>query len=316
MNLKYFLFLALASCVLYVVVFILVVHKPLTIGIYKEYYDKKLGYLSSIQNNKIVILAGSNGRFSHRCETLEAEIGMPCSNMSITASISLDYQFEMIKPHLHSGDLVFLPLEYGALSGTKKDLMAGTELPYIMAYNLKYLLKLHPERLLHALFFFDIKFLISGLEEMLLDRAGIKRRFTLDTMTLQGDEFMHTSKKGSPYQIYLKNIEWKPPTLDGIDETSYKAQIVTDFMKWATRKNITIIGGLPTTFDDAEIPQELIRRLRKYYYDNGHQFLDLTNRSQYPRGHFFDTSYHLSEEFQIEHSKILSGHIKHILQTQ
>ena len=64
---------------------------------------------------------------------------MPCSNMSISADLSLDYQLDILKPYLNPGDVVYLPLEFDALSGTKKEMMAGAELPYIVAYDHDYL---------------------------------------------------------------------------------------------------------------------------------------------------------------------------------
>ena len=127
MKIKQLISAAILSCVAYFFVFHFVVHKPLTIGVMKDYFSEKLGYLSKIHGRKIIILAGSNGRFSHRCETIENETGIPCSNMSIAASISLDYQLDKIKPHLSAGDLIYLPLEYGLLNKSRKQMMAGDE---------------------------------------------------------------------------------------------------------------------------------------------------------------------------------------------
>ena len=102
-----FIIYALGSCALFIWIFVFVIHKPITIGIKQEYFAKKTHYLQGIEANKMVILAGSNGRFSHRCETLAQETGIPCANMSIAAGISLEYQFNKLKPHLQSGALVY-----------------------------------------------------------------------------------------------------------------------------------------------------------------------------------------------------------------
>jgi len=83
----------------------------------KEYFEIKMQYLVQADEQKLVLLAGSNGRFSHSCEIIEKQLSIPCVNMSISADLSLDYQFEKIKPYLNPGDTVYLPLEYGVLAG-------------------------------------------------------------------------------------------------------------------------------------------------------------------------------------------------------
>jgi len=312
MNIKHITYAAAASLLLYTVVFVFIVHKPLTVGVMQEYYAKKLSYLEGINGRKIVLLAGSNGRFSHRCETMEPLLGMPCSNMSVSADLSLDYQLDIIKPYLDPGDIVYLPLEYGALSGTKQEVMAGAEQPYVVAYNHDYLKGMGFERLMHALFYFDLKFLISGFGEMLLDSMHVKRRFSPDTLTRQGDESGHTLEKGSPYREQLASLEWSPPALQDFAGDSFKAGLLGDFLDWAAERKIQVIGGLPTTFDDEPVPDEFIARLCAWYRQHGQEFMVLENKSRYPRSSFYDTPYHLVEEQQIDHSRLVAGRLGEI----
>jgi len=309
MHIKYITYAAAASLLLYAVIFIFIVHKPLTVGVMQGYYANKLSYLEDIDDSKIVLLAGSNGRFSHRCETMEPLLGMPCSNMSVSSDLSLDYQLDIIKPYLNPGDIVYLPLEFGALSGTKKDMMAGAELPYIVAYDHDYLEGMSFERLMHALFYFDLKFLISGLGEMLLDSLHVKRRFSLETLTRQGDESGHTLEKGAPYRDLLAGLEWSQPAMGAFSGDSFKTGILADFLEWAADRDIQVIGGLPTTFDDEPVPDELIVRLCAFYKRHGQRFMVLENKSQYPRSSFYDTAYHLVEEQQINHSRLVAGRL-------
>jgi len=258
------------------------------------------------------LLAGSNGRFSHRCETIEALLGMPCSNMSVSADLSLDYQLGIIKPYLNAGDIVYLPLEFGALSGTKQEVMAGAEQPYVVAYDHDYLQGMGVERLVHALFYFDLKFLISGLGEMLLNSMHVKRRFTPDTLTRQGDESGHTREKGLAYREQLASLEWSPPAPHDFTGDSFKAELLGDFLGWAAERDIQVIGGLPTTFDDAPVPDEYIARLCAWYRQHGQGFMVLENKSRYPRSSFYDTPYHLVEEQQIRHSRLVASRLGEI----
>jgi hypothetical protein len=312
MKIIYLAYAALSSLMVYAVIFVFIVHKPMTIGVMEGYYVKKLTYLEGIHDNKLVLLAGSNGRFSHRCETITAVLGMPCTNMSVSAGLSFDYQLDIIKPYLNPGDIVYLPIEFESLSAKKEEMMGGAELPYIVAYDHKYLKGMGFERLLHALFYFDLKFLFSGLGEMLLDRMHFERRFTLDTLTPQGDESGHTLENGLPYREYLDNLVWIPPGAEQFDVTSYRVETLDEFLGWATSRNIQVIGGLPTTFDDEPVPDELVARLCAWYRRHGHRFMVLENKSQYPRSSFYDTAYHLVEEQQISHSRLVAGRLGEI----
>ena len=85
-----------------------------------------------------------------------------------------------------------------------------------------------------------------------------------------------------------------------------------DFLEWAAGRKIQVIGGLPTTFDDEAIPNALIGRLCTFYQRHGHGILVLENKSQYPRSSFYDTSYHLVEEQQINHSRLVAGRLGEI----
>jgi hypothetical protein len=218
-----------------------------------------------------------------------------------------------LKPHLKPGDIVYLPLEYGVLKGSRASMMSGTELPYMMAYDHQHLWQMDRERSLHAIFYCDLKFLFAGVAEMLLQRAGVERRSGVETLTAQGDETGHGISSGEAYRSYLDNLDWEPPVVAFVDEDSYKAGIIIDFLQWASSQGVIVIGGLPTTFDDQPVPDELIDKLRNFYESRGHFFLAMPNRSQYPREHFFDTKYHLAEEYQRLHSEMLAGYLKELI---
>lgn len=309
MKIFYFISAALLSCLLYTLIFLFVLHKPLTVGLLGEYLTIKLDYLSTVDESKrIIIFAGSNGRFSHRCETIQKKLFMPCINMSVAADISLNYQFNKIKPLLAMGDIIYMPLEYSQYNQNKVDIMTSTETPYIVAYDKNYFLQMDLERQLRALFFFDIRFILSALGEMTLQELGIQRRFSAETLTIQGDEKTHTLAKARKYRSFLKSLRWSPPAPEKIDLQSASARTLIEFMDWATEHHITVIGGLPTAFDDKPIAPEVVKKLCQLYTDRQHGFLVLPNLSQYPRENFYDARSHLAEEYQIRHSSLIAEH--------
>ena len=105
------IFACLASLLLYALAFGFIVDRPLALGFLQQQIDAKLARGASIDGPKLVILAGSNGPYSHRCEVIEQIMAMPCVNGGVAVGIGLDYLFARWWPLLHPGDLVYLPIE-------------------------------------------------------------------------------------------------------------------------------------------------------------------------------------------------------------
>jgi hypothetical protein len=312
---KALLLAALTSIVVYASIFIFVVDKPLSVGQLAPLLDKKNDVLRSTVGKKIVIIAGSNGGFSHRCKAMEAILSMSCANMSLNADISLSFLIDNIQDSLAPGDVVYLPLEYDYLTRNKVSEMSGGEVPYLVRHRRSYLLGRGAERALNAVFYFDAKFLISSIIEMTLKRVGYshKQRYDVKDLTKQGDWSGHTQDASAKYREHLKTLTFSIPD-DIFSKDSYAAQEMLKFMEWAHENNILLIGGLPTVLDDGELPAAEVRDLCHFYIEHGHRFIALSNLSQYGRAAFYDTGYHLNEPTQIEHSKSLAYEIRSVIE--
>jgi hypothetical protein len=83
----------LLSAVLYGAVFS-VVERPLTIGDIPGILRTKIAYAKALPSPKLVVFAGSNGRYSHRCEAMAVQSGLPCANLSVAVGIGLDFQLQ------------------------------------------------------------------------------------------------------------------------------------------------------------------------------------------------------------------------------
>src|SRR5580658_6779530 len=105
---------ALASLLLYGVLFGAVLDRPLELGFLARGIDAKLARAATIHGPKLVIVAGSNGPFSHRCEVIEPMLELPCVNGGVAVGIGLDYLFMRWRNELHPGDIVYLPMEQQA----------------------------------------------------------------------------------------------------------------------------------------------------------------------------------------------------------
>ena len=94
----------MASLLLYFVLFGLLLDRPLTLGYLRHQLDMKVARGASLHGPKLVILAGSNGPYSHRCETIQPILHLPCVNAGVAVGVGLDYLFARWKPLLHPGD--------------------------------------------------------------------------------------------------------------------------------------------------------------------------------------------------------------------
>jgi hypothetical protein len=312
LTIRQLLFAAALSVCAYLLVFVFIVHKPLTIGISGDYLNFKIHYLAAhADERKIIILAGSNGRFSHRCEVIEKISGFPCANMSIAAGWSLPWQLSLYKQYFKRGDVLYMPVEY---RGHGQNHSVGEEAPYRVAYERSGLTTLSPSDALHTLFVFDIRFLVSGIGEMALRHAGVQRRFSVETLTPQGDERGHDDAKAIAYKGLIAQLPVpEVPEASFVSESDWTD--IVEILDWAKTAGVRVVGGLPTIVEDAKIPDNAIPFLRHLYESYGQCFLVLPNRSIYPKPFFYDALYHLSETHQIAHSELLAPYLAEVATT-
>ncbi len=75
------------SLVIYGLAFGLLLDRPLTLGVLREHIDANLDRGAAITGPKLVILAGSNGPYSHRCEMIGPLVGRPCINAGVAVGV-------------------------------------------------------------------------------------------------------------------------------------------------------------------------------------------------------------------------------------
>jgi hypothetical protein len=303
--------LMLASVALYVGVFS-VVRRPLTLGDIARQLERKDTNARSLAGPKLVIFAGSNGRYSHRCEPMAAPLGLPCTNLSIGVGIGLDFLLDQMRPLLTPGDLVYMPLEYQQYTFSRAEMEAMAHNATLVHDLRDQLWALPMERIVRAHAHFDLPFLIHAAAEMALARGGVQRRSSTASLTLEGDEAGHTRAAGVAYREFLRSARHSPIDLP---ESSHAIDVLERFLADARARGITVVGGLPTSPDSMLITPSVLARLSALYSRHGHRLLVLDNRSQYPLDCFFDTLSHLNEECQIEHSRRV-GQALHALRAE
>ena len=314
---KYFLPLLAVSCLSLIAYFLLfgfLVSRPMVIDQISQFMDKKLAYADATGHPKIFVVAGSNARFSHSCAVLEAQLQRPCVNMGIAADISLDWTLEVVRVRLAPGDFVYLPLEYDVYSRSPVQLMTGMDAAYRFRHDKASLTGHGTERFARAAFMFSLPTLVHSLGEMSLSAIGVQRRFNLNTLDRQGDEIGHDDNKARPYQQMIEGARQEQPDPANLLTNPDGAQAeLGQFLDWCRTHGIVAVGGLPTVFNDTPISDRAISELRRFYSAHGAWFIVLPNLSQYPRGAFYDSGYHLREKFQHSHSVALAKAIRPLL---
>ncbi len=297
----------LASLLLYGVLFGRVLDRPLAYGFLEAQIDAKLARAGGIRGPKLVILAGSNAPYSHRCELIEPVLGMACVNGGVAVGIGLDYLFARWRPLLHPGDVVYLPMEEAQYVRTRAATDVGPDAAIMFRHDWRTLAQLTPARWAGALFAFDLRFAVMALIERGLLAAGFHdpRAAAEGTMNAWGDHVGHTQALGAASQAVLARARPTHASASDVANGDGAAEIAA-FLRWTRAHRIRAIGGLPTEFVDSPMPDDTRTAIETLFAENGAAFLELPNRSLYPRAAFFDTPDHLSEPWQIVHSLALA----------
>lgn len=299
----------LGSVVVYGLVFGWLLHKPLTIGTIRDYFTVKLERAARIQSPKIVLLGGSNVRVGLSCKRIEQKTGVPCVNAGLLADVGIDLMVEKFSPLLGRGDVVYIPLAYEQYFWSRRFVETQRDAAYLFSYDRATLLRMPLSRQMRALFRYDPPYLASAVAENLLAAAGIRRQaggdrqFGAHNLNAWGDDTGHTRERGGDFAAVLAAAPAVPPDPDTFHpQDYYYTQELLRFLDASRERGITVIGGLPQTVDEFEIPEVVIGRLQALFRDHGQPFIVLPNRSQYPRDCFYDSLYHLNEECQRQHT--------------
>lgn len=308
MKIRKFLFGIVFSLVLYLTIFCFFLKKPILYGRLHSMITKKYDRLEKISDKKFVILAGSNGRYSHSAQLIGNYLNMHAVNLSIAASISIDWQLELMKKYLNNDDIVYLPLEPGYYNSTEKDSAKSVDGIYCLLYNKDEWLRMSLLKKYYTFYHADLFLIFEDILERAMIFANIKPR--ANEQNKYGDEIGHIPERGKPYIEYLNSLRDVNPYLHGININSYSMKKLSEFLEWASVNKIRVYGGLPTGINTAKIPQDYIKHLESFYERYGHKFIVLDNNSQYGVDLFYDTFFHLNTEGQKLHSKKVAQKIK------
>jgi hypothetical protein len=298
---------ALTSLLLYGVLFGAVLDRPLELGFLAGAVDAKLARAATIHGPKLVILAGSNGPYSHRCQVIEPMLALPCVNGGVAVGIGLDYLFMRWRSELHPGDIVYLPMEQQEYTIGRPATELGPDAAIMFRHDWTTLAALPRRRWLAALFAFDLRAGLMSLIEMGLVAAHFHdpRAAADGTSDAWGDHVGHSVERGVGNRGSIAAMVAQPVSASAVRD-GYGASLIGGFVAWARAHGVRVIGGLPTEADMIPLPEATRAAIAWVYLAQGGEFLTLANHSRYPIADFFDTPLHLNEACQIVHSILLA----------
>jgi hypothetical protein len=302
----------LLSLALYALLFGCVLDRPLSLGMFRQQIEAKLARGASIEGPKLVIIAGSNGPYSHRCETMEPLLGIACVNAGVAVGIGLDYMFARWRPLLRAGDIVYLPLEEAQYTRTNAAASVGPDAAIMFRHDRATLGVLSPGRWLGAAFSFAPRAALMSLIETALVRSGFDdpREAALGSTNAWGDHIGHTAAQGATNAARLATMAPFHETGEAI-MTGDGTRVIREFIGWAADHAVLVVGGIPAGFADQPMPNATLAAIRGIFIAAGARFIELPDR--YPRSAFFDTPDHLNEAAQVEHSRAVAAALAAIL---
>jgi hypothetical protein len=304
----------LASLIIYIGAFALLLDRPLTLGALRTRVEATIALAHTIQQPKLVILAGSNAPFSHRCETIAPIVGRPCINAGVAVGVGLDYLFTRWKKLLHPGDIVYLPMEETQYVRPRATADLGPDATIMLRHDRATLWTLPLRRQVAALFAADLRAgIMSLIETALVDDGFHDPRGAADGgFNEWGDHVGHTAALAVVNRATLAIIVPVHHAAAEIRDGDGTV-VIAAFLRWAKHHGVRAIGGLPTSFIDSPIAEDGLTAIRAIYRDQGAEFLELPNDSLYPRADFFDTQDHLNEATQIVHSVAIAEGLRRLI---
>jgi len=294
-----------ASILIYIAVFGWLADRPLSAGLLHMELDEKAARLATLPSPKLVILAGSNGPFSHSCAVIGAMLNLPCENAGIAVGIGLDYVFARYRALIRPGDIVYMPMELEQYVTTRAMNRSGVDGAILLRDDRSVLLTLPPDRIAGAIFCCNLEDLLDAAAEMPLVRFGhmSPQVMLAGEYSGQGDRIDTPLAQADPSLLASANRQ--PPDAAAI-AGGYGTTLISAFIANATSRGVIVIGGLPTDFDTVALPPATLQTIQSVFAGHHAKFLVLPNLSRYPVADFFNSEDHLAQPCQYLHSILVA----------
>ena len=195
-------------------------------------YTFKSSLISTFNQPKLLIIAGSNANAGISCQMLQTSTRVPCLNGGIHAGVGSDYLFNRARSWLNPGDMVLLPLEYNYYR--ENNVLSDRLVDHVMAHDPTYLRSV------------DLKTKIRFLAGISFNRLGqgvmakLKQSSSSQAFAINGQEVNknqygdNTNQREADLtpELRQKIANLKPLPINGYLKSSHGMESISKFIDW------------------------------------------------------------------------------------
>jgi len=273
---------------------------------------RKHARAAAITEPKLLIVGGSGALFGINARLLERELGVPSVNLGTHAVLATAYILNLARKSARPGDTVLLVFEYELFANGDSNMNDWADpqfIDFLMARDPAYF------RAMPMATQFNLAMRLS-LERL---KRGIKEKIHPTGMTVSTEYSPYDAKNVDEYGDMTGHSRGRIPAYapreletsgllaDGLPEAPSGMIEIRDFVIWATTNKVRVLASFPNlcakpAYDTAKAEQTAAK-ITAFYTSCGVPVLGSYRDALLPRGDFFDTCYHLTEEAARERTR-------------
>lgn len=281
-------------------------------GVKKNYFGELYNYKKEIlkekkEKRKIVIIGGSNGKFSYNSKLLEDSTGLQVVNAAIQGNCGLLFYFNFIEPYLRKGDIVVLSPEYDLL--LKENGMFGNyQYIQLAGYETDFYKHIFSDKNQFIAFFQQSFLHFKAFFEILIVKIKFPKGAIDYIIKKQHNAWGDVDSLDNNIKFNFKNYAIEIDTLFYPELDIY----LNSFVQKCTDKGIKFCINFPSVSRQNTIQkvpdQEILINMQKLLPKA--IFLNKPSESIYDKSWFFDSPYHLRTNTKNIHTTKLFINIK------
>ncbi len=259
-------------------------------------YAFKSKLISSFNQPKLLIIAGSNANAGISCQMIQSTTKVPCINGGVHAGIGVDYMFNRARSWLNPGDIVLLPLEYHYYQddGIPSDRLVD----HVMAHDPKYLETVDLMTKIRFLAGISFERLGQGVFAKLKqpDSNQAKAIAAKEVNKNKFGDNTHQQEADLTPELRENIAKLKPLPIKGYLNSSYGMQSIKEFVGWCKENDIEVLATWPNTvrFDyyEQSQAQAFFQSIEDFYSSLDIPVLGQPESAMYDKSMFYDSIYH------------------------
>lgn len=293
---------------LYVMVHICFNIPSISKNYFGELYNLKKSLLSKHkEDKKIVIIGGSNGKFSYNSKQIQDSTGYKVVNAAIQGNCGLAFYIDFVRPYLKKEDILILSPEYDLLL-KENGLYGNYQYIQLAGYENGFYKKLFSNLNSMAAFCKQSFFHFKALLEVVFVRIKFPKGAIDYVIKKQHNAYGDIDSLDNSITFNFKNYSII------IDTFFYTPTIpvLNDFARYCKNNNIQFCINFPSAASQNIIRKVSDKELLDYISKTFPEIILLNTPSSsiYDKSWFYDSPYHLRGNSRIIHTTTLIDNLK------